>query len=175
MNTWYAMERGAILDRAPWLHQAQDDWPGRATYGAPRRAGWYHLFVAALMRFGWFTSRHAACLGTKDRMKTRRMSQIIQPRRGMTLAFTAAAEAALADIPATVVYVWPCCRSGDYLVTLEYGEAVQVGREVITQIEAFMSELYVPPVEATYARPQTLRHLGWFMPRLADSSTRGGR
>jgi ribosomal protein L3 len=71
------------------------------------------------------------------------------PKVGMTLAFTAQAEPTLAAIPATVVAVWPPFYSGARLVTLEYATPVQVGHAWITQIEAFVNELYAPaPVRA---------------------------
>ncbi len=64
--------------------------------------------------------------------------------RGMTLAFKPEASAELADIPACVVDIWPRFRSGEYLVTLEYAEPVNVGHTLTRQIEAFASELYQP-------------------------------
>lgn len=66
-----------------------------------------------------------------------------KPRLGMTLAFKAGASESLAEIPATVVYVWPRFRSGDYLVTLQYPEPVRLEHKFITQIDAFLSELQV--------------------------------
>src|ERR687886_1127125 len=68
-----------------------------------------------------------------------------KPAGGMTLAFTPAASADLAHIPARVIAVWPRFRSGDYLVTLEFAQPIAWHHEVIQQIEAFMSELYQPP------------------------------
>jgi hypothetical protein len=62
----------------------------------------------------------------------------------MILAFTATSSADLADIPATVIDIWPRLPSGDYLVELEYGEPVRLGPHVITHIGALVSELYVP-------------------------------
>jgi hypothetical protein len=70
-------------------------------------------------------------------------ASVPQPALGMRMAFTAAAEPALADLPATVVAVWPRFRSGDYLVTLEYPSPIKVGKEVVRHLDALMSELYV--------------------------------
>ncbi len=70
-------------------------------------------------------------------------ASVPQPALGMRMAFTAAAEPALADLPATVVAIWPRFRSGDYLVTLEYASPIKVGKEVVTHLDAFVSELYV--------------------------------
>ena len=67
--------------------------------------------------------------------------------RGMILAFKREASKELAGIPARVIVVWPRFPSGDYLVTLEYAEPVQLKHEHIRHIEAFASELY--QVEAT--------------------------
>ncbi len=67
-----------------------------------------------------------------------------KPMHGMILAFTATSSADLADIPATVIDIWPRLPSGDYLVELEYSEPVRLGSHVITQIGALVSELYVP-------------------------------
>ncbi len=69
---------------------------------------------------------------------------IIKPRLGMLLTFRETASAPLAGIPARVVDIWPRFRSGDYLVTLEYAQPVPLGKEVITQITAFLSELQLP-------------------------------
>jgi hypothetical protein len=68
----------------------------------------------------------------------------LKPVRGMILAFTASSSADLADIPATVIDIWPRLPSGDYLVELEYSEPVRLGPHVITHIGALVSELYVP-------------------------------
>jgi hypothetical protein len=68
----------------------------------------------------------------------------LKPMRGMILAFIATSSADLADIPATVIDIWPRLPSGDYLVELEYGEPVRLGPHLITQIGALVSELYVP-------------------------------
>src|SRR4051812_12788205 len=68
----------------------------------------------------------------------------LKPVRGMILAFTVTSSADLADIPATVIDIWPRLPSGDYLVELDYGEPVRLGPHVITQIGALVSELYVP-------------------------------
>src|SRR3712207_927408 len=73
----------------------------------------------------------------------------LRPRRGMLLAFTPASSQHLADIPAQVVYIWPRCRSGAYLVTLEYADAVRVGQAWIHHIDAFMDELYAPIPETS--------------------------
>ncbi len=70
-----------------------------------------------------------------------RYANRIKPIPGMTLAFTSTTEPGLAGIPAQVRYVWPRCPSGDYLVTLEYVQAVKLGNAYIQQIEAFVSEL----------------------------------
>ncbi len=84
----------------------------------------------------------------------RRWDPRLSPRRGMLLAFTPASSKHLADIPAQVVYIWPRCRSGAYLVTLEYADAVRVGQEWIHHIDAFMDELYAPiPATSTGAGP----------------------
>jgi hypothetical protein len=72
-------------------------------------------------------------------------AQLVKPALGMTFAFTPGAGADLAGIPATVVYVWPRFRSGEYLVTLEFPWPVKYGREVITQLDAFLSELEPVP------------------------------
>ncbi len=72
--------------------------------------------------------------------------------RGMTLAFKREALKELADIPARVIDVWPRFRSGDYLVTLEYAQPVQVEHDFIRHIEAFASELY--QVEAAVSAPR---------------------
>ncbi len=64
-----------------------------------------------------------------------------KPRVGMILAFKDHPPHPLAAIPARVVYVWPRFRSGDYLVTLEYDRPVKFKNEIITLIDAFMSEL----------------------------------
>ncbi len=78
------------------------------------------------------------------RMQTQgRQEQVVQPKVGMTLAFRDAG-GALAGIPATVVYVWPRFRSGDYLVTLQYAQPVRYGKQFIRHIDAFVSELEVP-------------------------------
>ena len=80
----------------------------------------------------------------------------LSPRRGMLLAFTPASSMELADIPAQVVYIWPRCRSGAYLVTLEYADAVRVGQEWIHHIDAFMDELYAPlPATSAGSVPST--------------------
>ncbi len=79
------------------------------------------------------------------------------PRLGMTLAFTAAAEPELADLPATVVDIWPPFPSGDYLVTLEYAAPVKVRGVWINQIEAFLSELYIPAIAPCARLPQPTR------------------
>jgi hypothetical protein len=68
----------------------------------------------------------------------------LKPERGMILAFTATSSADLADIPATVIDIWPRLPSGDYLVELEYGKPVRLGPHLITQIGALVSELYIP-------------------------------
>jgi hypothetical protein len=62
----------------------------------------------------------------------------------MIFAFTAASSAELADIPATVIDIWPRLPSGDYLVVLEYGQPVRLENHLVTQIGALVSELYVP-------------------------------
>jgi len=67
-----------------------------------------------------------------------------KPVRGMILAFTATSSADLADIPATVIDIWPRLPSGNYMVELEYGEPVRLGPYLITQIGALVSELYIP-------------------------------
>ncbi|HSH78461.1 MAG TPA: hypothetical protein VLA19_08015 [Herpetosiphonaceae bacterium] len=60
---------------------------------------------------------------------------------GQIFTFKASASRELAGVPATVVAVWPRFRSGDYLVTLEFVQAVKYGNELLTQIDAFASEL----------------------------------
>ena len=67
-----------------------------------------------------------------------------KPVLGMTLAFRSTGSESLADIPARVIYIWPRFRSGDYLVTLEYARPVWCGNQLISQIDAFASELYQP-------------------------------
>ena len=67
----------------------------------------------------------------------------VKPAPGMTLAFKTSVSSDLAGIPAHVVYVWPRFRSGNYLVTLEYPRPVKLGKEFITGIDAFASELEV--------------------------------
>lgn len=47
----------------------------------------------------------------------------------------------LAGIPAIAIAVWPRFRSGDYLVTLRFFQAVKYGSELVTQIDVFASEL----------------------------------
>ncbi len=74
-----------------------------------------------------------------------------KPATGMTLAFKPTASSALADVPARVVYVWPRFRSGDYLVTLEYGQPMRYRNELVTHIDAFVSELYQPNEHPAYA------------------------
>ena len=64
-----------------------------------------------------------------------------KPRLGMKLAFKSGSTESLAGLPATVVYIWPRFRSGDYLVTLQYAEPVKLEHKFITQIDAFVSEL----------------------------------
>ncbi len=64
-----------------------------------------------------------------------------KPRIGMTLTFTTVASRELAGIPATVTYIWPRLRSGDYLVTLTYARPIKYDGENITQIDALLSEL----------------------------------
>jgi hypothetical protein len=68
----------------------------------------------------------------------------IKPARGMVLAFTPMSSAELADRPARVIDIWPRLPSGDYLVVLEYEEPVRLGKHLITQIGALVSELHVP-------------------------------
>ena len=70
--------------------------------------------------------------------------QPLKPVLGMVVAFRPSAEADLADVPASVVAIWPRFRSGAYLVTLEYASPVACHYGVIHQVEAFMSELYQP-------------------------------
>src|SRR5919199_5840921 len=79
-----------------------------------------------------------------------------KPARGMTLAFTPAASADLAHIPARVIDVWPRFRSGDYLVTLEFEQPIKLQNEVIRHIDAFFSELYQP----AYCIPAQAVHHG---------------
>ncbi len=62
-------------------------------------------------------------------------------RLGMTVTLTPTASRELAGIPARVIAVWPRFRSGDYLVTLEYDQAVKLQQQFIQHIDAFMSEL----------------------------------
>ena len=64
-----------------------------------------------------------------------------KPKERMTVVFTSDAAPELAGIPATVTRIWPRFPSGDRLVTLEFGRPVQYGTDVITQIDAFLSEL----------------------------------
>jgi hypothetical protein len=93
------------------------------------------------------------------RMKTQRtQEQVVKPKVGMTLAFRGAGES-LAGIPATVVYVWPRFRSGDYLVTLQYAQPVPYGKQFIRHIDAFVSELEVPrTVRSDEQRHGTQQH-----------------
>jgi hypothetical protein len=67
----------------------------------------------------------------------------IAPASGMTVTFTPVAEPDLAGREAAIVEVWPRCRSGDYLVTLQYAEPLLHGNDFVYQMEAFMSELVV--------------------------------
>ncbi len=69
---------------------------------------------------------------------------LAKPVLGMTVAFRPSAEADLADVPASIVAIWPRLRSGEYLVTLEYDPPITCHHGVIQQVEAFMSELYQP-------------------------------
>lgn len=66
---------------------------------------------------------------------------VSRPNVGTTCAFKPAAAPRLADIPGKVSAIWPRFRSGDYLVTLEYARPVKFGKEFITHIDAFVSEL----------------------------------
>lgn len=75
----------------------------------------------------------------------------LKPVRGMTVAFKATASEALAGIPATVIDVWPRFRSGEYLVTLEYGTPVKFRKALIRHVDAFVSEL--DPIANDPARP----------------------
>ncbi|MDP9313264.1 MAG: hypothetical protein M3R24_20665 [Chloroflexota bacterium] len=68
----------------------------------------------------------------------------LQPVVGMTVAFKETGIEPLAGIPARVICVWPRLPSGDYLVTLEYAPPVRSGSTLVSQIGAFMSELYQP-------------------------------
>lgn len=56
-------------------------------------------------------------------------------------AFMPTVSTELAGIPGTVVDVWPRFRSGDYLVTLAYAKPVRLSKELVTHIDAFVSEL----------------------------------
>ena len=67
-----------------------------------------------------------------------------KPEVGMKLAFKPSASEALAGVPADVIGIWPRFRSGDYLVTLEYARPVKVGKDLVSRIDAFVSELYQP-------------------------------
>ena len=71
---------------------------------------------------------------------------IPKPKLGMTLAFKPGSEPQLAALPARIVHVWPRFSSGDYLVTLEYARPVKLRNVYLRQIDAFVSELYQPPV-----------------------------
>ena len=64
-----------------------------------------------------------------------------KPVRGTIMAFKKSGSDELAGIPARVVQVWPRFRSGAYMVTLEYPRPVRLGKQLITHIEAFASEL----------------------------------
>jgi hypothetical protein len=88
----------------------------------------------------------------RTRMEQHEQQRTSTPKVGMTRAFTAQAEPALAHIPATVVAVWPPFRSGAQLVTLEFTPPVHVGHAHIDQMEAFVSELYMP-AHAPNSRP----------------------
>ncbi len=71
----------------------------------------------------------------------------LHPALGMIVAFKPTASAALADIPARVVLLWPSRRSGDYPVTLEYHEPVEWENEFVRYVEAYASELYEIPMD----------------------------
>ena len=79
-------------------------------------------------------------------------AQNLRPVLGMILAFKPSASANLADIPARVALIWPPNRAGDYPVTLEYAEPVEVEQELVRYVDAFTSELYRPEAHA-YSRP----------------------
>jgi hypothetical protein len=93
----------------------------------------------------------------------------IKPARGMVLAFTAQSSAELAGKPATVIDIWPRLPSGDYLVVLEYDQPVRLGKHLITQIGALVSELHVPRGAATRGR-STLR--GGFQRSVGPTASR---
>ncbi len=84
------------------------------------------------------------------------------PTSGMTVTFTPDAEPDLAGMKATIVDVWPRCRSGDYLVTLEYAEPLLHGNDFVYQMEAFISELVLLDVpQRTQTSIPTWYHLRW--------------
>jgi hypothetical protein len=76
-----------------------------------------------------------------------------QPEVGMMLAFKQSASEALAGVPAYVIGIWPRFRTGDYLVTLEYAQPVKVGKQLVSRIDAFVSELYQPGEHALNVPP----------------------
>lgn len=65
----------------------------------------------------------------------------VRPRVGMICAFNPESSEQLGQIPGKVIDVWPRFRSGDFLVTLEYPKPVKLGKEFVTHIDAFISEL----------------------------------
>ena len=71
----------------------------------------------------------------------------MEPTLGMTVAFKETASAALADIPARIVLLWPSRRSGDYPVTLEYRQLVEWENEFVRYVVANGSELYEIPMD----------------------------
>ena len=72
------------------------------------------------------------------------------PTCGMTVAFTAAASAMLAGVPAHISTVWPRLASGDYLVTVTYARPIAVRSVLLTHIDALVSDLEpLPPTLAT--------------------------
>lgn len=62
-------------------------------------------------------------------------------RVGAQCTFADPVAETLADASGTVIEIWPRLRSGDYLVTLEYAQPIKVGKELISHIDAFVSEL----------------------------------
>ena len=54
-----------------------------------------------------------------------------------------------------MISIWPRCRSGNYLVTLEYPQPIKTTAGVIAHIDAFLSELCLgaPKRQAPQAGP----------------------
>jgi hypothetical protein len=100
-----------------------------------------------------------------------------KPALGTTVAVKRTADEQLAGIPAQVIYVWPRFRSGEYLVTLEYARPVQVGNDITSRIDVFVTELELlgePQMSSRQhlVRPEFVRLVSRWLSRapLAQSS-----